>query len=378
MTSHTGGTEHPLPAGSRAVFARWQRIALAARSMSSWSSLEKIGRAVLATGSFLAVISTASGIIYGVFAFEREREGRERERISAAWKTISDYQAANTNLGLNEALEQLNSRAIDLSLIHLPGAYLSGARLPRAKMDGAILNAARLDEGVLCDARLSQVDLHDATLNGADLSGAQLNGANLSGAKLRGTNFGPSHAKSNQEAIPASLHGANLERADLSGANLVHADLRAARLAGAILLRANLQGAILELADLTRANLGAADLTDAKLGGAIMSSANLRGTKFVGASLEAAQLDGASIVRADFSGSRGMPSGIDLTGACMGTPSVATWCGPPQRAISAADVRPQMQGARTQRGSSLRQVCSALYASPREHRGSRRRNGSII
>ena len=342
-------TKNPL---LRAAFAGWTRVVGAGRLIVRRSAVEKIGRTVLAAGSFLAVISTASGIIYGVFAFERERESREHERISAAWKTISDPQAESTNLGLNEALEQLNSRSIDLSRVRLPKAYLSKVRLPRAMMEGAVMNGERLDESILCDARLSQADLRGSTLNGADLRGAQLDGADLSGANLRGTNFSPLRAKNDRAAVPTNLRGANLEGANLSGTNLSHADLRAARLAGAILFRANLVGALLELADLRRANLGAADLTDAKLGGAIMSSANLRGARFVRTSLEAAQLDDASIVRADFSGSHGIQSGIDLTGACIGTASVATWCGPPQRTISAAEVRPQMAHSQIEGASS--------------------------
>jgi len=158
--------------------------------MVNWTASHKIGRKIIAAGRFLAIISTASGIIYGVFAFEQERESRERERISAAWKTISDPQAANSNLGLSVALVQLNSRDIDLSRVHLPGAYLSKVRLPRARLESAVLNGARLDESILCDANLSQADLRDATLRGADMRGAQLDGANLSGANLRSTNLG--------------------------------------------------------------------------------------------------------------------------------------------------------------------------------------------
>jgi uncharacterized protein YjbI with pentapeptide repeats len=318
---------------------------------------------IKSVGEFLAVISTATGIIYGVIAFDKERGDRERERISRAWSLVSDTKVPGQgNLGLNEALQILNHRGIDLGRVHLPKTYLSKVNLSRAILDSADLQEANLEHAMLCGASLSQALLRRANLSAADARGAVLDGADLAVANLRNTDFSPlpSPDDTPDRLVAANFRGANLQDADLSGANLAWADLRAARLTGATLFRANLYGANLELADVRDANLGAADLTEARLGGAILSRANLRGARLSGSKLHASQLDGAKLVRADFSGARGVPDddNLDLTEACFD--KTATFgeseqvratlpgerlCGPPSRAASSADPRPQSPNA---------------------------------
>jgi uncharacterized protein YjbI with pentapeptide repeats len=316
---------------------------LAARLWPKWT--KGLGTRVLHTGQFLAVISTATGIVYGVLAFERERNDREQERISRAWNLVSDIKARGQgNLGLNEALQALNRRNIDLGRIQLKDTYLSKINLPRAILDHADLEGARLEQANLCGAQLSQAKLKDANLRATDLRGAKLEGANLIGANLRGVDFSPlaSEAGEVNGPISTNLRGANLENADLSGANLAGADLRAARLSGAMLFRADLRGAHLELADLRKARLDAADLAKANLRAAILSGATLRGARLTEATLTTVQFDDVDAVRADFSRAFGVPVGINLREACFDQSSVTQrLCGPPQLTVSGPDPRPQ-------------------------------------
>src|SRR4051794_24804502 len=91
-----------------------------------WQWIRKTASSILAVGQYLAVVSTATGIAYGVMAYERETSKREQERISAAWSLIADTKSRGQgNLGLNEALQSLNDRGVDLSRIQLPNAYLA-------------------------------------------------------------------------------------------------------------------------------------------------------------------------------------------------------------------------------------------------------------
>ena len=313
---------------------------------------------ILQAGAYLAVISTAFGIVYGVVAFERERGDRERERISRAWSLISDVKIQDQgNLGLSEALEALNGRSIDLSRVRLSKTYLSKVNLAHALLDGANLSDAWLEQSKLCGAHLAQSDLSRANLRAADMRGSELPGASLIGANLRNANLAPLARTDGPrgEPLPANLRGANLENADLGGANLSRADLRAARLVGANLFRANLRSAHLELADLRRANFGATDLSEADLGGAILLNTSLRGARLSRANLAAAQVEGAKLDRADLSGALNVPADIDLRGACFDSatkfdskPPVSSpevelrWCGPPAITLSQVNSRLQL------------------------------------
>jgi hypothetical protein len=176
--------------------------------------IRSLAENVLKAGAFLAVISTASGIIYGVVAFERERGDRERERISRAWSLISDVKSQDQgNLGLSEALQALNQRQIDLSRVRLSKTYLSKVNLAHAILAGANLSDAQLEEANLCGARLIQSDLSHTNLRAADLRGSELAGASLIGANLRYANLVPLVRTDvpRGEPVPANLRGANLE-----------------------------------------------------------------------------------------------------------------------------------------------------------------------
>jgi uncharacterized protein YjbI with pentapeptide repeats len=281
--------------------------------------------------------------VYGVLAFDREQNNREQERISRAWSLVADSKAQDQgNLGLNEALQALNRRNIDLGRIQLKRTYLSKVNLPRAILDHADLEGARLEQANLCGAQLSQAKLKEANLRATDLRGAKLEGANLIGANLRGVDFSPLAANAGEDSGPilTNLRGANLENADLSGANLSGADLRAARLGGATLFRADLRGAHLEFAHLRKAKLDAADLDRANLRAAILSGATLRGARLTGTTLTAAQFDDVDATRADFLGARDVPIDVDRTVACFDQFSeTRSLCGPPQpTAITGAPV----------------------------------------
>lgn len=78
---------------------------------------------------------------------------------------------------------------VSLSLVNLPGDYLSGIDLSKARLMWAHLSGANLSYTHLSHANLSNANLSHADLSYANLSHANLSGANLSYTKLGGANL---------------------------------------------------------------------------------------------------------------------------------------------------------------------------------------------
>ncbi|CAO3374245.1 pentapeptide repeat-containing protein [Azospirillum argentinense] len=126
-------------------------------------------------------------------------------------------------------------RHLDLDLVSVVGADLTGR----------VLAAARLRR-----CRLMGVRLRKASLEMADLSYTEMIGADLTEACLNGTNLrraGLSRAVlARADARPARLSGDRPWPANFDGANLTGADLRDARMEDAVLRSAKLGGAKLD------------------------------------------------------------------------------------------------------------------------------------
>lgn len=175
---------------------------------------------------------------------------------------------------------------VDLSRVHLEGAWLreahlEGAILTNAHLEGANLSKAHLEGAILIGAHLEEAQLSRAHLQGATFLSAHLEGANFYGAHLGG----------------AMLFRAHLEKANFTAADLYGADLREVHLEGA-----NLEGAFLEGANLSRAHLKGADFSRAH---------------FEGADLTGADLSDASVYQVTYDRRRGKFQGVRVA-SCYG------------------------------------------------------------
>lgn len=128
------------------------------------------------------------------------------------------------------AAQRMSGSSLQLSDLHLEGAYLSGAHL-----EGAYLSGAHLEGAILQHAHLESGMLSQAHLEGAALSQAHLEGADLQDAHLNGTVLSKSHLEA------ANLAGAHLQGAILVWAHLEGACLRGAHLEGVLLQQAHLE-----------------------------------------------------------------------------------------------------------------------------------------
>ena len=190
-------------------------------------------------------------------------------------------------------LSGANLEGADLRKTHLEGADLSGAHLEGADLSGAHLEGAAFCEASLRRTFISESKLKEAGLKGTHLERAKLSGAHLEksrliGAHLEKADLREAHLEKSW-LNGAHLEGANLRGAHLEGANLRGAHLERADLSGANLERADLNGANLERADLKGANLEMARLIGANLKEAEFFKTNLHGTNLQGANLEKAK-----------------------------------------------------------------------------------------
>ncbi len=147
----------------------------------------------------------------------------------------------------------------------------------------------------LSNANLISANLSKAYLSYANLSKAYLSEANLSNADLISANL------SNADLIHANLSKAYLSEANLSNADLIHANLSNADLIHANLSKAYLSNADLSNADLSNADLISADLIHADLISADLISADLSNANLISADLSEAYLSNANLISADLS-----------------------------------------------------------------------------
>ncbi len=146
-----------------------------------------------------------------------------------------DVEAAATRL---RAVKALNPTTwVDLSALHLEGAFLreahlEGASLGAAHLEGAFLRAAHLEGAFLRAAHLEGASLAAAHLERASLGAAHLEGADLYAAHLEGASLAAAHLER------AFLGEAHLEGASLGAAHLERADLRRAYLDSKTILEA--------------------------------------------------------------------------------------------------------------------------------------------
>ncbi len=166
-----------------------------------------------------------------------------------------DIHAVLTVLGRRQ--HKLDSIALNLRGIVVPGADLRGSHFEKADLSEACLEGSALAE----------VHMEGASLSGSSLEGCQMEEANLDGANMTGANLNGAMAYRAQ-LQRAELMDAYLQRTVLVGANLRKADLTQARLQGTKLSGAHLEEAVLVDARLDEADLSRSFLQGANLSGA--------------------------------------------------------------------------------------------------------------
>ena len=187
---------------------------------------------------------------------------------------------------LDAADAHLRQDFVDRPLLDLSALHLEGAFLREAHLESADLFQAHLEGAILSEAHLERAYLFQAHLERAILSEAHLERAYLGEAHLE----------------EAYLFQAHLERADLSEAHLERAYLFQAHLEGAILRKARLERAIL-----LRAHLEGADLSSAQLVGTDLSAtwfdkaSHLNDAILTDVSLDQASFDNTNLTVVDWS-----------------------------------------------------------------------------
>ena len=204
-----------------------------------------------------------------------------------------------------------------LSVAHLAGKMLKGARFTGAVLSSADMKAAQLDRACLAFATMHHANLDNTRLQGASFYGAKglkasFRKADMTRARLDSADL--THSRmAGATLIRATARRAVLEDADLSHVAADEAMMEAAYLHKARLDNASFRKANLNYAALTGASMKDAVLTGCSLKGANLSGADLRGADLRGADLRGADLRGANLLGANLQGAR-------LRGARLDTP----------------------------------------------------------
>ena len=237
------------------------------------------------------------------FLLDQDNMLAKAEKFYAANKPDMSKEVEREKINQADALEQINSKACDLSnkdagylifngldLRHCNmenvgffGAELMGANLSGTNMKNSYLNLARIE-----NANFSKADLTNATIFQPIFSKTNFEGANLTNARMIGTlgdvNMSNATIKKGRfgldignqpmgamrfDAIGGKFANTNFEGADINRSNFRFADLRGANLRGTDLFRA----------DFSKADLTGADITGAKMGEAVLDGTIMTNVK---------------------------------------------------------------------------------------------------